>query len=86
MKVKLLKKIRKKYSIVYYPNGYEPHRIVSVPTYPVYYVSGNGKGNMKDTKNLCLDWIMSIVREDYKKYSRKYDKNKYKGIKVWYNK
>lgn len=85
MKTKLLKKIRKQYSIVYYPNGWEPSEHYRVPPYPFYFVEGKERGCIRETKNECIDWILRKVRDEYKKYSRKYNKNKYKGIKVWYN-
>lgn len=84
MKTKLLKKIRKQYSIVYYPNGQEPHEFLHTYQFPVYYVSSNDRASFKETKQECLDWILEKVRDRYKKYSVKYDKNKYKPIKVWY--
>ena len=85
MKTKLLRKIRKQYSIVYYPNGFEPNPVLRVPDYPLYFVSDDTKGCIKIYRNECIDWILEKVREKYKKYSRKYKKPNYKGIKVWYN-
>lgn len=78
MKTKLLRKIRKQYSIVYYPRGIECFFFGS--RYFIhkgeYYVSRKGVGVYLKTKNECLDYILNRVRE---KYGRK------KGIKVWYN-
>lgn len=85
MKTRLLKKIRKQYSIVYYQNGFDPSDVIIVPDYPFYYVDNGIRGRIKKSKNDCIYWILEEVREKYQKYSRKYDKNKYKGIKVWYN-
>ena len=85
MKTRLLKKIRKQYSIVYYPNGFEPSNVIRVPNYPLYYVDNVIRGSIKQSKKECIDWILERVREKYQKHSRKCDKNKYKGIKVWYN-
>ena len=88
MKTKLLRKIRKQYSIVYYPDGllidgeylFHKNEFVVHKTFrSSWYVKGY------NSKILALDAIMKEVRLKYGKYSRKYKKPNYKGIKVWYN-
>lgn len=86
MKTKLLRKIRKQYSIVYYPNGQEPSDVYRTHEYPHYYVSNGVRGTIKDTKEACIEWVLDRVRQEYKQYSRRYKKPNYKGIKVWYTK
>lgn len=85
MKTRLLKKIRKQYSIVYYPKGLPPVKYVRVYDYPCYRVSNYTEHSIKKYKSDCIDWILERVRNKYKKYSVKNKKTSYKGIKVWYN-
>ena len=89
IKTKLLKKIRKQYSIVYYPDGmliderYLYHKgeyVVHKYLRSSWYVRGYSR------KEQAVQAILDEVRERYGKYSRKYKKPNYKGIKVWYNK
>lgn len=78
MKVKLLKKVRKRYSVLYFPKGMHVFGL-GVYEIDLYHVSsyGDSRGRFFNTKNECLDWIMKDVR-------RQYGKKKYnKGIKVW---
>lgn len=81
MKVKLLRKIRKRYSIVYYPKGVEVMNLGIYDT-DIYYVFMNKCtiwGSFESSKNDCIDWIMKEVRKEYGKEHHS------KGIKVWYN-
>lgn len=88
MKTKLLKKIRKQYSIVYYPDGYEfDGRIYHKNKYIVtkcFRILPIWLYKTFDSKNIALSAIMREVRKDYAKYSRKYKKPNYNGIKVWH--
>lgn len=78
MKVKLLKKIRKQYSIVYYPNGLKFKWYI----YPSgrYVLHKKWRSVSSDrsysTKQQALNAILYEVRRDY---------SSYKGIKVWHN-
>lgn len=82
MKVKLLKKIRNKYSIVYYPNGVIfGDRVYNVKKYIVHK---NNYQSVWDrcflTKNEAIDYILRMVT---RKYRRLIKKDFYKGTKVW---
>lgn len=88
MKTRLLKKIRKQYSIVYYPNGFygSDEGLIHVGKYLVetswrsrFFSYGY------DTRQQAIDRILREVREKYKHYSVKNKNISYKGIKVWYN-
>lgn len=87
MKTKLLKKIRKQYSIVYYPNGMVSHeQLYHVNKYVIYDKKGAfGLFNLYDynTKQDAISAILKRVRVIYSKYSRS-ERNNYKGQKVWY--
>lgn len=86
MKTKLLKKIRKQYSIVYYPH---------TCTYEVLYPE---KDTFRDIYKICYrelrtnpksfneakDHLMTIVRSKYYRYTRKHKLSQIKQ-KVWYN-
>jgi len=87
MKTKLLKKIRKQYSIVYYPDGmlvdgeYLYHKeefVVHKSCRSLWSVRGY------NTKQSAINAILKEVRVKYAKYSRNYKKPNYKGIKVWH--
>lgn len=89
MKAKLLKKIRKQYSIVYYPDGmsiegkYLFHKnqyVVHKSWRSLFRVEGY------DTKQQAINAIIKEVRNEYSSYSRKYKKPNYKGVKVWHTK
>lgn len=89
MKAKLLKKIRKQYSIVYYPDGmlidgkyifHYNQYVVHKSWRSVWAVKGY------DTKQQAINDIIKEVRNEYRSYSRKYKKPNYKGIKVWHTK
>lgn len=78
MKVKLLRKIRKRFSIYYNPDGI----IYSGFRFDSKYFVQDGKSqymnNIFHTKQQCIDWIMNRVRIEYGK--------KKSNIKIWYNK
>lgn len=93
MKTKLLKKVRKQYSIVYYPNtGWykitHPHSDLSL----IYLECFETKESREDggvtkskTYHGAVDKLLKIVRSNYSKYTRKYKMSKI-NYKVWYNK
>lgn len=94
MKTKLLKKIRKKYSIVYYPNGYKciDDKIHHKGKYIVfrhwcYYLESSIIYRLPAflNKQDAINYILKSVRVQYRQYSRKYVKTNHNGIKVWYN-
>lgn len=75
MKTKLLKKIRKRFTIEYQPIT------------KIYKVKGNLSFANEDkefkNKQQAIDYILIQVEIKYCKYSRKYKQNK--PIKVWWN-
>lgn len=102
MKTKLLKRIRRQFEIIHYPNGY------------VFYWLGSKQISYKDVGCVALKhkgffipdedkyvWVFSlenytveqavneakdiIVKLTRKKYAKKENNNKYKGVKLWYN-
>lgn len=82
MKVKLLKKIKKEYSVKYFPAGTPIYGlgVYEVDMYQVITPS-TPTGFFYETRNQCLEFILNRVREDY---SHKFKKNRVsKGIKVW---
>ena len=86
MKTKLLKKIRKQYSIVYYParGVYEieyPHSDLTIH----FIESLHEKSCVSSDKTLqgAKDKLMIVVRHIYYKHSRKYKLSQVKH-KVWY--
>lgn len=88
MKVKLLKKIRKQYSIVYYPdgflyNGYLYHNNQFVVKY-IYNIRPTWHLDSFNSKQEAINFILNSIRNKYKKYSRKYKKPNYRGVKVWH--
>lgn len=86
MKTKLLKKIRKKYSILYYPKG--------VP----YYDFSEDKekladkkyklnvGNIHGSKESAIEEMLRVLRRDYYKYTSKYKREQSgnKPVKIWW--
>lgn len=76
MKTKLLKKIRKRFVIDYYPIT------------KIYKVKGNysfaNEGKEFKNKQEAIDYILMQVKIMYCKYSYKHKQNK--PIKVWYGK
>lgn len=90
MKVKLLKKIRKQYSIVHYPNGFKSgnyvHHINRYVIYGFFLFEPTSFQTSYPSKEYALSVLMDNIRDRYKKYSRKYAEVHFKGVKVWYNK
>lgn len=88
MKTRLLKKIRKQYSIVYYPDGRVDSEIgvINKNQYVVHnFWLPSWTINYFNTLDEAKEFVLKRVRERYESYSRKYKKPNYKGIKVWYN-
>ena len=84
MKTKLLKKIRKRFSVVYYPkiDSSCKYRLIDKQDTQIYTMS-----HVKfwcESKDECLSSMMYIIRREYEKYScKKSNINKCK--KVWHN-
>lgn len=94
MKTKLLKKVRKRFEILYYPKGIEVYEIGNSK---VFYLDEKFQVvDKKDTfytryyntKNEALDEIIEKCRCLYSKYSTRHKKQqlKNKPVKVWYRK
>lgn len=69
MKTKLLRKVRKRFEILYHPVGIYKYFITRIPeTYHYEVIDKNKSIHNKffKSKNDCLDWIMLIVRNNYK--------------------
>lgn len=79
MKVKLLKKIRKRFSIyeIIHLRGKDDEH----SGYRLY--DGNKEISSSCFKSHCIYRILEITRKQYVKYSKHY---KFKGKKVWYDK
>lgn len=84
MKTRLLRKIRKRYKIVYYPNGFNSNgRVYHKGMYVLY-----GADMLEATifkfgfcsKNQAIDHMVKDIK---RKYGDKVKKTKYNGIKVW---
>jgi len=101
MKTKLLKKIRKRFSIVHYPNGYQIYWLGTKHT--VNGVKGcvrlednkdkhnktfefkDHGENPENAKNKALERILEITRCEYPKLGKLTLRNKTQGIKLWHN-
>lgn len=86
MKVKLLKKIRKQYSIVYYP--YDKRYEIKHPDKYLYYrylfPNWTFTITLNKTKEQAISNLLKMLRLKYYKYSRKHKLSKV-SIKVWHN-
>ncbi len=83
MKTKLLRKIRKQYSIVYYPNGYKAYdKLWYVNKYKIFYKGSYFNLGIYETKQDALNAILKHLRVKYSKYSVN-SKNNYTGRIVW---
>ena len=85
MKTKLLKKIRKRFNVFYYPNREKQyvirdderdHRVCDA-----FYLTD--KKREHETLASAVKTILEIVKIEYYKFSRKYHKKQIKS-KVWY--
>lgn len=83
MKVKLLKKIRKRFEILYYPNGLIYGNIYDSKNETFVLTDTENEYNIffDQNKNSLLETILLICKRNYYSYSRRY---KLKGTKVWY--
>lgn len=89
MKVKLLKKIRKRFEILYYPNSDSERKFCLIDNnyysrHTVYIHEAYGIKERYKTKRECLNAILIIVRATYGEYSVK-GKNSLTKVKVWHN-
>jgi hypothetical protein len=87
MKVKLLKKIRKRYSITYYPTGVENNGWIKGPLcvlsdhnnlFQYRYIFGEKSISYKHSWDLMREWI----RKDYKTEKKR---RTYTSEKLWFN-
>lgn len=85
MKIKLLKKVRKQYSIVYYPNGIRYNNVVYHKQDYVVHKRFISIWDIRgyETKNEAIDAILKEVKIKYRHLIKK---DFHKGTKVWYNK
>lgn len=83
MKVKLLKKVRKQYSIVYFPKGSEVYGL-GVYNTDIYHLKCTESflDTFYGTREECLNRMIRDVRS---RFGNKNNKNT-NGIKIWYNK
>jgi len=85
MKTKLLKKIRKRFSVNYYPNrddGRCYHLTDRKDTSFCYHLIKGTYWNT--TKQRCLDTMMELINLEYYKYSKEH-KLSNMHTKVWHN-
>lgn len=88
MKVKLLKKIRKRYSIIYYPNGvYLDNDFYDGPITLLYdkqndYRTKISSAHKEQAYGLLYEMLLKWIEKDYSKY-RKRKKNIIEEI-LWY--
>ncbi len=80
MKVKLLKKVRKQYSIVYYPI-----RKVYEVKHPHYWARIYPLVTTQKTLESAMTVLKSILHRIYGQHTRKHKQSKI-NYKVWYNK
>lgn len=81
MKTKLLKKVRKRFIIDFYPN----QNIYEITDKQEEYISlaWYGRNHTHDTLDSAIETVRDIVRGQYYKRSRKYKLSQVKK-KVWY--
>ena len=97
MKVKLLKKVRKRFEVLYYPKGIERCKIDSneiIHLEEKFLIVNNSMiydyslHKIHKTKNEALEEILRVTKRQYEGYSRKYNQQqlKNKTVKVWHEK
>ncbi len=89
MKVKLLKKIRKEFSVIHYPPGTYVYKYNEYNDEDLYYLKNkDGWISMREelfrTKEDALKQILIYTYMDYGKYSVKNKKKNKKIKKVWW--
>lgn len=88
MKTKLLKEVRKRFSVHYHPNIESDFKYIITDNF--YGDTLNDPFNRHrlnrshNNKESALNTIIDIMRSQYRKYSRKYKMSKVK-TKVWHN-
>jgi hypothetical protein len=91
MKVKLLKKIRKSYSIIYFPNGY--HYISDNKTMILfnhdsdiiqYCIIDGDKVSKDKAYSVLREKLMEVILKKYKKYGTRRLKKNGDIEKIWY--
>lgn len=85
MKVKLLKKIRKRYSIYYYPNRgiYEVDYLTRGTLRDIHGFYNNRLNYPFESIQDAKDAILKKVKDKYHKYTRKHKQSQIKH-KVWH--
>lgn len=97
MKTKLLKKVRKRFSIEYYPNGRYIYGIFS-ETPMVCLIDKEDSNNFdyftvgiytkEEVYNILIEKLINIIRKEYSKYGTRRNKIKREktdnGIKLWW--
>lgn len=89
MKVRLLKRVRKEYEIIYYPNGFGYYSDSKIM---VLFQNNDVKSyrdvNDKQTKKMAYDSLWSALKESilkkYKKYGTRRLKKNGEVEKLWY--
>lgn len=88
MKVKLLKKIRKRYSIIYYPDGgywgwdWVEGSWAQLLDNQDSYRGRIAHGTKEETYNVLYDWLKYWIKKDYGVTSRK--RKNYKSERLWH--
>ena len=90
MKTKLLKKVRKRFEIIYYPNGFsrtETKASVEIIDHDNSWnhdriYTGTSQNEVMDTCNDLKRYMLRVLRREYAKKLPK--KNKHKGTKLWH--
>lgn len=83
MKTKLLKKIRKRFTIEYYPLGL-PNGSQKLDAKYLIKDKNTRLTHLGYDIQESIDLVIYLVRKEYYQYSRKY-KQQNKPIKVWWN-
>ena len=87
MKVKLLKKVRKRFEILYYPEGVQNGSDKFITKFSLKD-KNHTHDSLCHTKEQALNIILERLQYKYKEYSRKYKQQqlKNKPVKIWYGK
>lgn len=84
MKTKLLKKVRRRFVIDYFPHRVEGKRFRIIDLESDYSFFTAGEKHSHPTKEACLKALINVLRGIYGKYKRKYKQSQI-STKVWYN-
>lgn len=93
MKTKLLKKVRKRFEIVYYPNGDRyndfPYIVVNDTHLPIFktlnsFVLNDETDALGEALKKAKSFLLCVIRKEYYKHS-KIAKTNYNSIKLWHS-